>query len=237
MATEKKPKRLKIPGEGAWSFAPKDVAEDFDNHVRSQLPWYDFVSRGLEHIARHYVSEGGMVIDVGSSTGNVGRLLAPILKVRKAKIYGVEPSASMNLTLVEKNVGTVYPYVSVWESKAEDVDWEAKEKSDLIVAFLTIMFVRPRERARLLRRMHAALAPGGALVIVDRTALAAGYAAQVLNRLTLAGKVGTGVPADEIVTKELSLSGVQRPIDVADLPGDPVEWFRFGDFAGWVIEA
>lgn len=232
----KNPKRLKIPGEGAWTFEARDVAGDFEHHVRSQLPWYDFVTKGLVHIARHYVSDGGSVIDVGSSTGNVGRALAPILKVRKARIYGVEPSAAM-IDAAKGGGHSFHPYVNVWAEKAEDADWEAKDKSDLIVAFLTVMFVRPRERVRLLRRMHEALAPGGALVVVDRTALASGYAAQVLNRLTLAGKVGTGVPAKEIVEKELSLSGVQRPLDPKDLPGDPVEWFRFGDFAGWVIEA
>lgn len=227
-------KRLKIPGEGAWSFEAADVAEDFDHHVRSQLPWYDFVTKGLVHVARHYVSEGGVVVDVGSSTGNVGRALSNVLSVRRARLYGIEPAAAMAKKL--NRVGTRLPYVNVFEERAEDHDWAGADSSDLIVAFLVLMFVAPKKRRALLLDIYKNLSPGGALVVVDRTALASGYAAQVLNRLTLAGKVSTGVPADEIVAKELSLSGVQRPLDPADLPGDPVEWFRFGDFAGWIIE-
>ena len=36
--------------------------------------------------------------------------------------------------------------------------------------------------------------------------------------------------------KELSLSGVQRPLYRGELGPDAVEVFRFGDFAGWLIE-
>ena len=55
-------------------------------------------------------------------------------------------------------------------------------------------------------------------------------------RLTLAGKRAAGVTPDDIVEKELSLSGVQRPITEAQLAGEFYNWFRFGDFAGWLIE-
>jgi tRNA (cmo5U34)-methyltransferase len=54
--------------------------------------------------------------------------------------------------------------------------------------------------------------------------------------LTLAGKVAAGVPAEEIVAKELSLGGVQRPLDPRELGPGFIEWFRFGDFAGWLAE-
>ncbi len=231
-----KRKGLTIPKEGAWTFEAKDVAADFDNHVRSQLPWYDFVTKGLVHIARHYVSDEGFVVDVGASTGNVGRALHEVVAARDGRIYAVEKSQAMIDALKTRDVGHAF-YEGVWEQDVVELDWSTRVKPDLIVCFLVLMFVPPRKRFKLLRDMHENLATGGALVVVDRTALAGGYASQVLNRLTLAGKVGTGVPPKEIVEKELSLSGVQRPLDPRDLPGEPVEWFRFGDFAGWLIEA
>lgn len=227
----KKREDVELPGEGAWTFETADVARNFDAHVRTQLPWYDFVAKGLVHVATHYVAEGGSVIDVGASTGNVYKELRPLLDMRRARLFAVEKSAEM----AKEHRGR-YPGVPVWEEDAADVEWAKKDKSDLIVAFLTIMFVPPRRRRKLLEDMFGAIAPGGALVVVDRTALASGYASQVLNRLTLAGKVAAKVPAEEIVAKELSLSGVQRPLDLLDLPGEPVEFFRFGDFAGWLIE-
>jgi len=227
------------PAEGAWSFETADVAENFDAHVRSQLPWYDFVTKGLVHIARHYVSEGGGVIDLGASTGNVAYALQSVLKARSARIYGVEKSEAMIEAIKRRgsrDFVSFHPYVNVWNEDATNVPWADKDKNDLIVAFLFVMFVPPKKRRKLLHDLWCNLAPGGALVVVDRTALASGYASQVLNRLTLAGKLSTGVSPKEIIDKELSLAGVQRPLDPEDLPGNPVEWFRYGDFAGWLIE-
>ena len=52
------------------------------------------------------------------------------------------------------------------------------------------------------------------------------------NRL---GEVGTD-PIN-IIKKELSLKGVQRPVSKYELPVNAREIFRFGDFCGWVIES
>jgi ParB-like chromosome segregation protein Spo0J len=52
----------------------------------------------------------------------------------------------------------------------------------------------------------------------------------------LAGKVATGTSSEDIVAKELSLQGVQRPLSVG-FPPDGREVFRFGEFVGWVVES
>jgi len=98
------------------------------------------------------------------------------------------------------------------------------------------MFVPVAERARLLRRLVSAAEPGGAIIIFDKTEAEPGYPGTVLWRLALAGKIATGVDPAEIVAKELSLGGVQRPITRALLPPNAIEFFRFGEFAGWLIE-
>ena len=63
-----------------------------------------------------------------------------------------------------------------------------------------------------------------------------GYASTVFYRLTLAGKKASGTNSDEIIEKELSLSGVQRPITEDQLAGEFINWFKFGDFSGYLIE-
>ena len=62
-----------------------------------------------------------------------------------------------------------------------------------------------------------------------------GYLGTVNYRLTLAAKYEAGASPDEIIRKELSIAGIQRPLRELDLP-DFVEVFRFGDFAGFVYE-
>jgi tRNA (cmo5U34)-methyltransferase len=118
-------------------------------------------------------------------------------------------------------------------AKAEDVDFEG---FDLAVCFLTLMFIEPRKRRGLMNKLRHACRPGGAIVVFDKVEPAGGYLSTVFYRLTLAGKRAAGVPAEEIVEKELSLCGVQRPITEAQLSGEAYQWFRFGDFAGWLIE-
>ena len=63
-----------------------------------------------------------------------------------------------------------------------------------------------------------------------------GYPATVLARLTWASKLDQGVEPGAVVRKELSLSGIQRPLYPGELGEDAVEVFRLGDFVGWIIE-
>jgi len=54
------------------------------------------------------------------------------------------------------------------------------------------------------------------------------------GRIRAAGKAA-GAKPEEIIAKELSIAGVQRPMSIDELEGF-VEFFRFGDFAGFVWE-
>ena len=208
-----------------WTFETPDVAAGFDRHVREQLPWYDLATNAVTHIARHYIPEGGLVYDLGAATGNIGRAIAPVLSDRNARLIGIEPSAEM----VKRYEA---PGEIVW-GKAEEIEYEA---FDLAVAFLTLMFIEPRKRIQLMNHLRLACRPGGAIVVFDKLEPVGGYLSTVFYRLTLAGKRAAGVASEEIVEKELSLSGVQRPILESQLGGSAYLWFKFGDFAGWVIE-
>ena len=76
------------------------------------------------------------------------------------------------------------------------------------------------------------------LIAVDQllNTLPGGYPATVLSRLTWDCKLRQGAEPGAVMRKELSLSGVQRPLYKGELGSDAVEVFRFGDFAGWLIE-
>lgn len=208
-----------------WTFKDAGVAEGFDRHVREQLPWYDLTTGVIAHIARHYIPENGLAYDIGASTGNIGNAIAETLKSRNARLIAIESSAQM---------------ADIYAGPGELVIADATEfdfnPCDFVVCFLVLMFIKPTLRAELLSRILQSLNPGGALVILDKCSPVAGYPSVVLQRLALAGKVAAGVPAGEIVEKELSLGGVQRPLCPQELPLSAIEVFRFGDFAGWLVE-
>lgn len=214
---------MEIPSN--WTFETAGVAAGFNRHVREQLPWYDLATNAVMHIARHYIPEGGLVYDIGAATGNIGRAIAPVLQDRSARLIGIEPSAEM--------VKRYEAPGEIVRAKAEDFSYE---EFDLAVVFLTLMFIEPRKRIQLMNHLRHACRPGGAIVVFDKLEPVGGYLSTVFYRLTLAGKRAAGVTPDEIVEKELSLSGVQRPIVEDQLGGSAYLWFKFGDFAGWVIE-
>jgi tRNA (cmo5U34)-methyltransferase len=211
-----------------WTFEDQSVADGFERHVREQLPWYELATGAVAHVARHYIPNDGLVYDLGAATGNIGRALAPTLAARNARLIAVEPSAEM----VTQYSGPQRDRLIV--QRAENLDFQP---FDVAVAFLTLMFVPVSERAGLLDRLRGSMRPGGVVIIFDKCEAQPGYPGTVIWRLALAGKLAAGVEPSEIVAKELSLSGVQRPLTPAQLPGNAIEFFRFGEFAGWLIEA
>lgn len=217
--------RLAIPSE--WTFKSRGVARDFDRHVREQLPWYDLATSLVVHFVRHFVSEGGTVVDVGASTGNIGRQLAEMIEQRRARYIAID--ASPDMAEVYSGPG------SLTIARAQDFDF-GRERPDVVIAFLVLMFVPIIERLGLIERMKRSLAPGGAVIIFDKIEPREGYLGTITSRLALAAKYRAGVEPSEIIEKELSLAGHQRPLSEIELRGF-VEVFRFGDFAGYVYEA
>jgi tRNA (cmo5U34)-methyltransferase len=209
-----------------WTFRDDAVAAGFERHVREQLPWYEIATGAVAHVARHYIPENGLVYDLGASTGNIGRALAPTLAARNAELVAVE--ASQQMAANYDGPGSVL---------VERIETLIFQPFDVAIAFLTLMFVPIAERSGLIARLGGMMREGGAIIIVDKCAAAAGYAGTVLWRLALAGKMAAGVDPAEIVAKELSLMGVQRPFDPAmlDLAGRSIEFLRFGEFAGWLV--
>lgn len=217
---------MEIPTD--WTFKDSEVARSFDRHVREQLPWYELATGAVAHIGRHYIPQNGIIYDIGASTGNIGRAISETIRTRNARLVGIESSSDM--AELYDAPGTLVI------ANAADYDFEP---FDLAVCFLTVMFMPIERRRDFLRRMESLIKPGGAMIIFDKEEPPHGYVGTVLHRLTLAGKVATGVPSDEIVRKELSLSGVQRPISprlITTTCPQAQEVFRFGEFAGYLIE-
>lgn len=214
---------LKIPKD--WTFKSGDVANHFDKHVREQLPWYDVATNAVAQFGRHYIPQDGVVYDIGASTGNIGNALKETLDQRNARFTAIEQSAEM----AAKYDGP--PSLIV----ADAIDYEF-EPFDFAVLFLTFMFLPVRDRKVFLHRLMEKTNPGGALLIVDKVQVSCGYIGTAFTRLTLQQKLKAGTSPDEILQKELSLAGYQRPLDEETLPACAVPFFQVGEFKGWIIE-
>ena len=107
---------------------------------------------------------------------------------------------------------------------------------DFAVCFLILMFLPVDSRTSFLRRLQSLTKPGGALVVVDKVQMPPGYVGTVFSRLTLQQKLAVGLKPGDILKKELSLAGYQRPVDSGIMPESAQTFFQLGEFVGWVIE-
>ena len=220
--------RMKIPSD--WTFRNSEVAKNFDRHVREQLPWYDMLTRTIGLIARHYIQHKGVVYDIGCSTGNIAKELEEVIVQRQAQLFSLDNSPAMQAE-----------YSGCGKFILADAVEHDYQEFDLAILFLVVQFIPLSERKNLLTRLMKKCRYGGAVILVDKyyQDTDSAYIQSIKRKITLLGKTLTGTPAEEILQKELSLSGVQRPLDFTDLFAAcgirNSEFFRFGEFAGWII--
>jgi len=118
----------------SWTFETKEIADSFDSHVREQLPWYDMVTDAVCYITRNYLTEGGVVVDIGASTGNMIDKLMPLVEERWADVVAIEKSQSMCTILRKKYKQSDYVVI-----ENNDVINHELPNADVLIVFLTMM--------------------------------------------------------------------------------------------------
>lgn len=217
----------------AWTFQDHDVAAHFDAHVREQLPWYDIVAQYVADLAVSFLPTGGVLYDIGASTGNMTRLLAQTLDLKQIRAVSIEPAHEMADRWYGNGTLRVIP--------AEQIDYSV-DRPDVAVLFLVLMFMKPSEREKFLEKLFEAVTPGGAVFIVDKGYLGIPSIAAAAKTAHLAMKQRAGTPPDSYIAKELSLRGEQRPtapnkiIELAEDYGFMDQrFFQLGEFYGLAL--
>lgn len=210
-----------------WSF--DGVANNFGAHVREQLPFYDLLTETVAYMVCNYLPHDGLVYDIGCSTGNMFSVLSPILKERNANYIGIDSNEKM----IEIARDTQFEIPNSMFVQADAVRYNYK-KFDVGILFLTLMFVPTAQQTRLLRRLESQLRDGGCLILVDKYYAYSGYLSTVMKRLTLYWKIRNGAKSGDVIDKELSLAGIQRP--VSEISYSMTPFFQLGEFGGWILQ-
>jgi tRNA (cmo5U34)-methyltransferase len=206
-----------------FKFSGEMIGEKFNTHVKEQLPFYEMVTNAVTMIVRNYLPENGLVYDIGASTGNITKNIKDFAISRNAKVESIERSEEMSRTW--KGYGIIHT--------ANAIEFEY-QNFDVCICFLVLMFLSIEERKKLLLNLKSKVKQGGIIIVVDKLLVNGGYFGTVMRRLTLDWKLKNGATPEQIISKELSLSGVQRPMTAMEING--IEFFKFGEFVGWVIE-
>jgi len=207
-----------------WTFKDSEIASEFDSHVREQLPWYELATNMVSIIAKNYISNDGIIYDIGASTGNIGLSMREVIKSRNAKLFAIEQSSEM---------------AALYNGGGKLIIGDAcefqYERFSLAVSFLSLMFIDIESRVKLIKKLKENVKMGGAIIIVEKANPPNGYLGTVLRRLTMEWKIGNGATPKDVINKDISLAGVQRPIS-DELDDDFIEFFKMGEFSGWIME-
>lgn len=143
-----------------------NVARVFDDMVNRSVPFYGEIQRMNAELAANHAAEGSFVYDLGCSTGTtmigMNTMVAPGIR-----FIGVDDSQEMLDKCRSKfeEIGFTRPY----ELRCADLATDLKiENASVVVLCLTLQFVRPIFREKVVRTIYEGLNPGGVLILVER---------------------------------------------------------------------
>ena len=142
------------------------VAKVFDDMVNRSVPFYGEIQRMMAELAADHAKEGSLVYDLGCSTGTT-MIGMDTLVDPKIKFVGVDDSPQMLDKCKSKlmEIGFSRDY----DLSCEDLNDGVKiENASVVVLCLTLQFVRPIYREKLLNDIFKGMNSGGALILVEK---------------------------------------------------------------------
>ena len=196
-----------IKAENAgWTFGG-EVPDTFVDHIKQSVPLYVEGHAQVVNFSDFFVSNTSVVYELGVSTGELLHKLASHHQAKPgARWIGLDVEEPMvkKARLHCKDDANV-------EILHEDARLFPLEKADLIVSYLTMQFVPPRDRQQLFDKIYEALNWGGAFIMFEKVRAPDARFQDMVSILYNDFKLAQGFSTEEIVMKTRSLKGVQEP--------------------------
>jgi tRNA (cmo5U34)-methyltransferase len=144
----------------------KAVAQVFDNMVNRSVPFYGEIQRMIAELAADHARPGTRIYDLGCSTGTtmigMDSLVDPGIE-----FVGVDDSDEMlekcRTKLTDAGISRSVQLVP------GDLNENVKiQDASVVVLCLTLQFVRPLYREKLLKKIFNGLCQGGVLILVEK---------------------------------------------------------------------
>src|SRR5262245_48140769 len=137
----------------------------FDDMLHRSVPLYDEIQRMVVELAADFAVDGTNVYDLGCSTGATLVRLSEI--DRDVTLIGFDSSDPM-LARAEENLRRA-GVDKRFTLRNQDLNQGLLiENASVVVMSLTLQFVRPLHRERLLRTVHDGLNPQGCFLLIEK---------------------------------------------------------------------
>ncbi len=143
-----------------------NVAKVFDDMVSRSVPFYGEMQRMMAELAADHAVEGSDIYDLGCSTGTtmigMDTMVNPSIR-----FIGVDDSQEMldkcKSKLMEVGFSRNYDLRTADLNNGVQI-----QNASVVVLCLTLQFVRPIYRERLIKDIYDGLNPGGALILIEK---------------------------------------------------------------------
>jgi tRNA (cmo5U34)-methyltransferase len=218
-----------------WSFA--DVSEQFDEHVSRSVPLYREGHQLIARMADFFLPDGSTCYDLGCATGQLLRVLAERNAEKDVRFVGVDVEPAMARKAAD--TCAAYPRVEIVQGDLLDVELP---KTDVVVAYYTVQFVRPRNRQTVVDRIYESLNWGGAFFCFEKVRGPDARFQDILTGVYTEFKLEQGYSPEEIVGKAESLKGILEPFSTDGNLGlfersgfvDVMTIFKYACFEGFL---
>lgn len=200
----------KIKAENAnWSFSG-EISEHFDQHIKKSIPFYDTSHELGVSISDFFLDDGSVCYDLGCSTGTLLTRLAQHHEAKRVQFIGIDVETDM--VKYAQNSCQNFSNVEIRGESLLDVELE---RADLILAYYTIQFIKPKHRQLLFNRIYEALNWGGGFLLFEKVRSPDARFQDMMTTLYNDYKLEQGYSGDEIAAKNRSLKGVLEPFSTA----------------------
>jgi len=219
------------------------TAEVFDDMLDRSIPQYWELQRMIGELAAEFAVNGSSIYDLGCSTGitlkTVGDAVAAAGKT--ISLIGIDYSEPMLERARKRFEEAATAARPVFLNGDLNLPCQV-EGASVVVLNLTLQFVRPLNRDRLIQDMARGLGPGGCLILVEKVVSEEARLNRTFIKLYYEMKRRNGYSDTEIAQKRESLENVlipyriQENVDLLERNGfdEADTFFKWYNFAGLV---
>lgn len=190
----------------SWSFSG-EVVEKFDSHIEKSVPLYKEGHQLISNTSDFFIKNDSVIYELGSSTGEL---------LNKVKLHNQDskPNAKYIGIDIEKDMVNLankkYKNQHI-EFVNDDIVEFDYQKSDMMISYYTVQFIRPSVRQLLIDKIYNSLNWGGAFLFFEKVRANDARFQDITTALYNEYKISQGYSFEEIMAKTRSLKGVLEP--------------------------
>jgi tRNA (cmo5U34)-methyltransferase len=216
------------------------TAAVFDDMISRSVPFYDELQRMIGEIAADFVQPGTTLYDLGCATGTTLARLDALIDPR-IRFVGIDDSTDM-LTKARQKLAAC-PSGRAFDLVAADLHHTlVVENASVVIMNLTLQFIRPLYRERVMRQVFEGMNEQGCLILIEKLIFGDGLFNRLFIRYYYDLKRRQGYSDSEIAHKREALENVlipYRPEENRELLATVgfkhvEEFFRWYNFCGMV---